>query len=79
MFIWHSLQNDAGLMPDMMFKPLPLNLEGWLYKATNSIWSEYFASFATAAVNEKALDGFVETFLNALDAFPETVRNEIMI
>jgi hypothetical protein len=74
----HDFGTLCRMMPDLMLTPLPHNLEGWLYKAVNSAWSEYFACFVAADFDHKALDAYVETFVTALNEFPETMRLAII-
>ena len=74
----HDFGMLCRMMPDVMLKPLPHSLDGWLYKAVNAAWSEYFACYVAARLDEGALGRYVETFLNALTEFPETIRLEII-
>jgi hypothetical protein len=74
----HDFACQCRMFPDLMFKPIPNTLQSWLYNATNGIWSEYFACWFAAPVDPAALNAYIETFLKALDLFPEEVRQEII-
>jgi hypothetical protein len=74
----HDFGMQCRMMPKFMFVRLPNTLDAWLYVATNSIWSEYFATYVAAWLDENVLQAYAETFIKALEAFPHTVRAEII-
>lgn len=74
----HDFGTLCRSMPNVIFSPVPKDLEGWLYRATDATWSEYFACWIAAKCGGAALDCYVEIFLKALEELPEAVRMEIV-
>jgi len=74
----HDFGAQCRMMPQIMFKSIPNSLSAWLYRVIGGVWSEYFACWYAAPIDEATLGPLVETFLKALDSFPEIVRQEII-
>jgi hypothetical protein len=74
----HDFKKQCEIMPGLMFKPLPYTLDSWLYNAINGVWSEYFACCIAASADEKAIDGYADTFAIALKKLPEELRTEVI-
>lgn len=74
----HDFGMQCTMMPDFMLMHLPRTLEGWLYKVTNPIWSEFFACYIAASVDEAAINSYLEMFLESLRTSPDQIRAEIV-
>ena len=52
-------------------------MEMWLFRASQPTWSEYFASYKSAATLPSQINNLVDNFLSAVRQVPNELRQEI--
>lgn len=78
--IMHELAHvdDAATFHRIVTVPHSLSpMEMWLFRVSQATWSEYFASYKSAAILPSQINNLVDNFLGALDRVPNELDQEI--